>query len=89
MSTGLKTFRKLHRIQLQELARAAGVSVSLLSRIENGWADASPATLAALDAGYKSFGIAMDADLKSGRGSISQTSARRRSRTASRTGGAK
>lgn len=52
-SSDLKTFRKRNRIQLQELARAARVAPSTVSRVENGWTDLTRDTAAKLLAGYR------------------------------------
>jgi transcriptional regulator with XRE-family HTH domain len=56
----LSKFRKKHRIQSQELAVAANIAPSILSRIENGWLPLTSTLATKLVAGYRSLGI--DAD---------------------------
>lgn len=56
----LSKFRKKHRIQSQELAIAANIAPSMLSRIENGWLPITSVLATKLVAGYRSLGV--DAD---------------------------
>jgi transcriptional regulator with XRE-family HTH domain len=53
----LRDFRKLHRIQGQELAQASQLSQSLVSRLEGGWTPITKDLAQQLLDGYRKFDV--------------------------------
>lgn len=56
----LRDFRKKNRVKQVELARAAGISNSIISMIEHGWVGALSENVQKIKEGYRSLGISTE-----------------------------
>jgi len=53
----LRKFRKKNRVQIQELARAAGVSPGTISKVENDWSRLTDYLQVKIMRGYRKLAI--------------------------------